>query len=212
MPPTRICLVRHGETAWNAEQRLQGHEDISLNARGLTQAIAAAQALSSQRFAAIYCSDLQRAAVTAATIAALHGTEARLEPRFRERHFGALQGLTRTEAEVRYPGLYPRIRMREPATVPPDNGESLAAFAERISSVLLELALRHPGEDLLVVSHGGCMDIMYRLVTGKPLEEPRDFPLSNATLNWISYEAGNWALLSWDERSHLQTSCDEISA
>lgn len=210
MPITRICLVRHGETTWNAEQRLQGHEDIPLNELGLRQAQAAARALRERRFAAIYSSNLQRAADTAAEIAAQYGQEITLVPGLRERHFGIFQGLTRAEADERFPGEYARLRMREIDAVPPGDGESLANFSARVTGTLLELATGHPGEEILVVCHGGCLDVIHRMVTGKSLHAMRDFPLGNATLNWIALDDGNWKLLAWDERRHLESSADEI--
>lgn len=210
MPNTRICLVRHGETAWNAEQRLQGHEDIPLNEHGRQQARAVARALRDQRFAATYSSDLQRAADTAAAITALHGTSPVLEPGLRERHFGIFQGLTRSEADERYPGEYTRVRMRELDAEPPGGGESLAGFSARVTGKLTELAARHPGADILIVCHGGCLDVIHRMVTGKSLHAARDFPLGNATLNWIAHDDGHWQLLDWDERRHLEASADEI--
>lgn len=212
MTQTRICLVRHGETDWNAQYRLQGHQDIPLNARGLAQAAAVAQALRGERFDAIYSSDLQRAQTTARAIADVLALPLQLEARFRERHFGALQGLTRAEADQRHPGEYARVRMREPQACPPgEGGESLAGFAERIQHALLTVCTRHAGGRILIVSHGGCMDIMYRLASGKPLTEARDFPLGNATLNWLAHADESWQILSWDERRHLESSAEEIS-
>ncbi|MDP5240532.1 histidine phosphatase family protein [Uliginosibacterium sp. 31-16] len=212
MPITRICLVRHGETAWNAQHRLQGHEDIPLNPRGLAQAQAVATALASCEFAAAYHSDLQRAALTARTIAAHRPFPVIAEPALRERHFGALQGLTRDEAEQHYPGIYGKVRTREPFAGPPGNGESLNTFAQRISQALHAIAARHAGQSVLIVSHGGCMDIMYRIVTGKPLTEARDFALGNATLNWVEWQDQRWNLRVWDEKDHLSDCFDEISA
>lgn len=211
MPITRICLVRHGETAWNAQHRLQGHEDIALNEQGQAQARAVAATLQTEKFAAIYHSDLQRAAATARTIAAVCRVPVIAEPALRERHFGSLQGLSRMESEQKFPGLYTEIRTRNPHVDPPGGGESLDSFARRISNSLHDIAARHAGQSVLIVSHGGCMDIMYRVVTGKALTEPRDFPLGNATLNWIDYQDGHWNLRVWDEKAHLADCLDEIS-
>lgn len=212
MPSTRICLVRHGETAWNAEQRLQGHEDIALNAKGLAQAQAIAAALASCEFSAIYHSDLQRATATARTIASQRPAPLIAEAALRERHFGILQGITREQAEQRYPGLYAALRTHNPAMTPPGEGESLNAFATRIHDALHAIAARHLGETILIVSHGGCMDIMYRIVTGKALTEVRDFRLGNATLNWIERVGSGWKMQVWDEKAHLLDCFDEISA
>lgn len=211
MSITRICLVRHGETSWNAEHRLQGHQDIPLNSVGESQAKAVAHALSSESFFAIYSSDLVRARTTAEAIAQASGQCVQIEPAFRERHFGAFQGLTRDEADRLHPGEYTRLRMREPDAHPPGGGESLLVFGARVRDALHTVVARHAGENALVVSHGGCLDVIYRMVTGKPLHEPRDFPLGNATVNWIEFDNGVWRLVAWDERAHLTRSADEIS-
>ncbi|MEN3111554.1 histidine phosphatase family protein [Uliginosibacterium paludis] len=211
MPITRICLVRHGETAWNAETRLQGHEDIALNARGREQARAAAEALKAHAFSAIYSSDLIRARETAEAIAHDRGQSVQLDAGLRERHFGMFQGLTREEADQLHPGEYARLRTREPEATPPGGGESLLAFAARVSTTIRQIAERHADSQILVVCHGGCLDVIYRMVTGKLMNEPRDFPLGNATLNWIESGKDGWKLLAWDERAHLTRSQDEIA-
>ena len=208
---TRICLVRHGETAWNVHRRLQGHTDIPLNARGLAQARAAALALRREQFQHVYSSDLLRAAETARIIATPHALAVTLAPQLRERHFGGVQGLTWEEAEQRFPEDYGPLRARVPDAVPPEGGESLTVFSARIVGYLNELGQRHPGETLLVVCHGGCLDVAYRAATGKPLAAARDFPLGNATLNWIHIGAQGWALERWDDDAHLVETSEEIS-
>ena len=97
-PSCRICLIRHGETAWNAERRLQGHLDLPLNETGLAQAEAAARHLADEPFAALYSSDLLRTRQTATPLARGLGREMIREPRLRERHYGHFQGLTYEEA------------------------------------------------------------------------------------------------------------------
>lgn len=208
---TKICLIRHGETDWNVVHRLQGHTDIPLNATGLAQAQATAAALGSVHFDAMYCSDLQRAAKTAQIIAAPRKQQVIAEPRLRERHFGAFQGLTWDEAKERYPSHYTPLRERVVHANPPDGGESLAVFSERITAVLQEIAARHPAQTVLVVCHGGCLDVAYRAATGKPLSALRDFPLSNATLNWLSIGQQGWHLDKWNEENHLVDTREEVS-
>lgn len=208
---TRICLIRHGETDWNVVRRLQGHTDIPLNKKGVAQAKATALALKSADFHAIYCSDLQRATETARIIATHLRLQAVNEPRLRERHFGAIQGLTWEEAEQRFPHHYAPLRTRVPDASPPEGGESLQVFSARITAILEELANRHRGETLLVVCHGGCLDVVYRAATGKPLEAPRDFALGNATLNWISIGPLGWQLDHWNGEAHLVETSEEVS-
>jgi probable phosphoglycerate mutase len=209
--PVRLCLVRHGETAWNAERRLQGHLDLPLNETGLVQAEATAASLRGHQFAAFYCSDLVRARQTAAAAERLLDLVPALEPDLRERHYGAFQGLTYEEARGRFPEAYARFDAREPGFAFPDGGESLAGFAARIRAALERFAARHAGQSVLIVSHGGVLDIAHRLATGKALEAPRDFVIPNAALNWITYDNGAWDLVAWADRRHLEQSRDELS-
>jgi probable phosphoglycerate mutase len=208
--PTRFCLVRHGETAWNAETRLQGHIDVPLNDIGRAQALAAASSLATQSFDALYSSDLSRTVETAAAAGALLRLEVRRTQSLRERCLGGFQGLTRAEAQARYPVEYARFRARDLDHPPPDEGESLSAFSARVEAAFASLAEKHRGETLLVVTHGGVLDIAHRLTTGRSLELRRDFPLLNAALNWIEHRDGRWVLLKWGEADHLVRARDEI--
>jgi 2,3-bisphosphoglycerate-dependent phosphoglycerate mutase len=209
---TRFCLVRHGETDWNIERRLQGQIDIALNATGHTQAdrLSRTLARTGQRFAALYVSDLSRARQTAEAIARHNGLAVVTTPRLRERHFGFFQGMTYAEAEVRIPDAYRQFKSRDPAYVP-GSGESLEVFCRRVHDFLAETAARHPGETVLLVSHGGVLDIAYRLAGQVPLTRQRDFPIPNAALNWISLCDGEWRLDRWADASHLtEDSLDEL--
>lgn len=207
---TRLCLVRHGETAWNAERRLQGHLDIPLNATGEVQARATARSLAGHRFHAAYSSDLQRARQTAGAVAAALGLEIRHDPALRERHYGVFQGLTYDEAQARFPSDYARFHSRDPDFAFAGQGESLNGFAARIVAALTAIAVRHPGEQVLVVTHGGVLDIAHRLATGKPLGAARDFTIPNAALNWLAHDADGWTLEAWAEQSHLDAARDEL--
>jgi len=133
--PTRLCVVRHGETDWNAGKRIQGHIDIPLSVVGHAQARATGNALKDESFAAIYSSDLTRARQTAEATAHLapHFAKVPLQalPELRERHYGVFEGLTYTEIATRYPEAYARHKAREPQFAPP-GGESLAALAARL--------------------------------------------------------------------------------
>lgn len=210
---TRICLVRHGETAWNAERRLQGHIDIPLNEKGHAQAHATAAGLAGEHFSAAYCSDLQRARQTAEAIVTRCGLAPTFDARLRERHYGAFQSLTYDEARDRFPDAYQRFESRDPTFVFPDGGESLQAFAARIQDALHRIAQTHRGGQVLVVTHGGVLDIAHRLATGKPLDAPRDFTIPNAALNWIEWHgnaATDWSLIAWARQEHLTDSLDEL--
>jgi len=206
---TRLCLVRHGETAWNAEQRLQGHTDVPLNEVGLAQAEATAAKLAAHRFDALYSSDLKRARQTAEASARRLGLQPVYLQALRERHFGKFQGLTYEQARQRYPAAYEQFEAREPRQ-DFETGESLEAFAERIRTAITELAARHAGQQILIVAHGGVLDTVNRMVRGLPLQPARDFVIPNAALNWISHEAGRWQIEAWAQQTHLAAARDEL--
>ena len=209
MSVTLICLVRHGETAWNVEKRLQGHLDIPLNDNGRAQAAALALGLSDMSFAAVYSSDLQRARSTAEAAAAMEGVPVQVTAELRERHCGIFQGLTQKEIAERHPEEYRRYHDRDVDFVIPE-GESLTGLAKRITATFNRIAGDHVGQSILIVSHGGVLDIIHRLATGKALGAPRDFHISNAALNWLEVIDGKWTLLKWDDTDHLDEALDEL--
>lgn len=201
-PCTRLCLVRHGETEWNAERRIQGQIDIGLNDTGHRQARAAGRWLASAGISALYASDLRRAWDTAGEIGRWLGLQAVSTPELRERRYGVFEGLTYAEAARRYPEGYAAFEGRN-ADYDFENGESLTAMFARVTGKLSEIADRHPGQSVAVVVHGGVLDVINRFVRGNPLEIPRDFLIPNAGINWISLCDGRWAVDSWGETGHL---------
>lgn len=203
-------MVRHGETDWNAVRRIQGQIDIPLNATGHAQAAATAAGLTGQRFDAIYSSDLARAWQTAQPIVAALGVPLHAAPQLRERHYGRMQGLTGEEARLQVPQVYAAYTARDSAA-DLGGGESLERFAERVAESLDDFAAAHAGQTLLLVTHGGVLDIAYRVATGRGLREARDFAIPNAGMNWLEYRAASWHLLSWGERRHLETVLDEVA-
>ncbi|HQR04920.1 MAG: histidine phosphatase family protein [Proteobacteria bacterium] len=209
MSATRFCIVRHGETAWNAARRMQGHLDIPLNATGHAQARAVARHLAGEAFDAVLSSDLARAMATATPVARALGIEARPEPRLRERHYGVMQGLTHDEVMMHFPADGPRIRMRDPA-YDFRGGETLPDFAGRITAVVDEAARAHPGGRVLLVCHGGVLDVFYRKALGRGLSGPRDFPIPNAGINRLEVAGGRWRLVEWAYCGHLEESLDEV--
>ncbi len=210
MSPTRFCIVRHGETAWNAQRRIQGQLDIALNDTGRAQSRALAAVLAGRLFAALYASDLARARQTAQAAAETLGLEVRLSPVLRERHYGVFQGLTHDEARARHSDHYRRFECRD-THFGFDTGESLLQFQSRVMDGLSALARAHPGGDVLVVSHGGILDIARRAATGTSLQAQRDFPLPNAALNWLAYDDGAWRLLAWAQNATQAPSLDELA-
>ena len=205
MSITRFCLVRHGETDWNAARRLQGHADIGLNARGLAQAGQMARALKNIKlqFDVLYTSDLQRAAKTAQAIEELFETSAIPNAALRERHLGALQGLTTDEAPMREPDLWKSHLSRNIEENLRD-GESIQQFADRIKTALVEICEEHSGKTILLVSHGGALDMMYRIASNQALDAEKAVTVPNASLNWISHDGLAWKVNSWADTSHLQ--------
>lgn len=207
---TRLCLVRHGETAWNAERRIQGQLDVPLSAVGHAQARAAANWLAREEFAAIYSSDLARALHTAEAAAHLLKLPIRRRVELRERHYGVFQTLTYGEMQRRYPREYARFLARDEEFAFPDGGESLRRFAGRVNRCVDEIVAAHPGGQVLIFTHGGVLDVLHRRASGRPLSAPRDFEIPNAGLNWLEADNGQWTLLSWAERGHLAEALDEL--
>ncbi len=211
-PMTRICLVRHGETEWNAERRIQGQIDIALNETGLQQAAAAGRWLSAAGIAALYSSDLQRAWRTAELIGSQIGLTPLPVPEMRERRYGVFEGLTYDEARERHPAGYAAFEGRN-ADYAFENGESLGEMYERVTGKLKEIAAGHPGQVIAIVLHGGVLDIINRFVRGNSLETPRDFLIPNAGINWIAAVDGVWHLETWGETDHLEPGAlDELPA
>jgi probable phosphoglycerate mutase len=205
MEPTRILAIRHGETAWNVDTRLQGHLDIPLNDVGLRQAQHLAQALAQRdTIDAIYASDLSRAHTTAQAIALAMGQTVNTHVGLRERHFGAFQGRTFAQVEVELPEHAWHWRKRTPDWVPPQGGESLLTLRERIVNTVNELASRHPGQQIVVVAHGGVLDILYRAATRLDLQAPRTWGLTNTAVNRLLWTSEGLSLVGWGDTSHLE--------
>ena len=204
---TELILIRHGETAWNAEMRFQGHQDSALTATGIAQAEAAAAHLRAYAPTALYASDLPRTLQTAQPIARATGLTVIQEPALRERNLGIFEGLTRTELERRYPADYARYIAREPDYVIP-TGESLSQLSQRSVRIAEKIALRHPGERVAIVSHGAFITTLLRQIMGQPLHLPSTFTVHNGSLSRIQYTStsGTWTLLSLGELLHTNGS------
>jgi probable phosphoglycerate mutase len=199
---TRICIIRHGETDWNVEARIQGHTDIPLNETGRAQALAMAFNAGHQRFHAIYSSDLARARETAQALAQREGHEVRLLSQLRERHFGIFQGMTAAEAAARHPAAHARYLARD-LDYDFETGESLVRFAARVTDAIDWLVRHHAGQTIAAVAHSGVLDIVYRRATGRALGAPRDFKIPNCALNWFDFDVRGWHLEAWGDRHHL---------
>ena len=212
MQVTRILAVRHGETAWNRDTRIQGHTDIDLNDQGRLQARRLALALRDEPLAAIYASDLSRARATAQAVADLQGQAVQTHPGLRERRFGRFEGLTWAEIEAQHPEEALAWRKRHPEVAPP-GGESLLQLRERIVSTVQALASRHAGEQIMIVAHGGVLDILYRASTRLDLQAPRTWELPNTAVNRLLWSPEGLSLVGWADTTHLQDAgLDEQSA
>ena len=202
MQRTHVIIVRHGQTEWNIAGIRQGHLDSRLTSRGILQAKALGERLSREKFAAIYSSDLGRAVQTAMAIADVTGHEVITDPRLRERHLGIFQGLNGDQIQSRYPEERRLLRSIGPDYVIP-GGESMRQQVERNVGYLNELAEKHAGETVVVVTHGGVVSGFFRHTLAIPLDAPRRFEFVNAGLNVFFREDGNWMLLTWGDVSHL---------
>lgn len=206
---TRFCVVRHGETAWNAEGRVQGQLDVPLSEVGLAQARAVAHALAGERFDALYSSDLARVRQTAAPAAARLGLEVRCDPALRERHYGLFQGLTYAQCRTERPADYARFKAKE-LHYDFGNGETLAGFNQRVLEFMHCLSERHAGEKLLVFTHGGVLEMLYRHAMQRGLSTPRDFEIPNAALNVLFKNTQGWKIERWADVSHLDVALDDL--
>ena len=194
--------MRHGQTRWNTEQRIQGHTDEPLDDTGRWQAARLAQALAGEGITAIYSSDLRRAHATALALAAATGVTVATDLRLRARAFGRFEGATFTEIAQRWPDEALRWRRREPGFAP-GGGEPLDAFFARSVAAVAQLAARHPGQAIAVVAHGGVLDCLYRAALRIALDAPRTWQLGNASINRLLYAGGACTLVGWNDAAHL---------
>jgi 2,3-bisphosphoglycerate-dependent phosphoglycerate mutase len=199
---TRVLAVRHGETAWNVDTRLQGQIDISLNATGQMQARRLALALADEGIEAIVASDLVRARDTAQAVADITGLPLATDAGLRERHFGIFQGHTYAEVERLWPEESARWKKREPDFGAP-GGETLQGFYERCVASATRLAAAHAGRTLLLVTHGGVLDCLHRAAARIPLNAPRTWELANTGVNRLLYSPEGFTLVGWGDTQHL---------
>lgn len=199
---TTLVLVRHGETIWNRDGRVQGALDSPLSALGAAQAAAVATALADEGLTRIWCSDLGRTRATVAALATRTRIEVVYDHRLRERCYGELEGWTYQEIRERFPKQFERLDSRDP-TFEPAGGESAITFRDRVVAVMHDIVAQSEGERVAVVTHGGVVGIMYRHVREIPLDARRDYPLLNASINRFRCVQGLWQLITWGDVSHL---------
>lgn len=199
---TRVILARHGQTTWNDGARFQGHQDSPLTETGIQQAAALGRRLELEQISAVYSSDLGRAMQTAEFIAGKTKHRVISDARLREQCLGIFEGLSKDEIPTRYPQEWKQYHSRDPEYVVP-GGESPRGRFEMGLGFLEELAVRHRGESIVVVTHGGLVQGMFRHVTGIPFREARRFSIQNAAYNvFLRHEEG-WSVQTWGDVSHL---------
>ena len=202
-------MIRHGETAWNAEGRVQGQLDIPLNDVGRAQAHATATALAGHDFTAIYCSDLTRVRQTCEPAARKFALPVTYMAELRERHYGMFETLTYVEVREKFPEQYARFRDKDP-DFDFEGGETLRRFNDRSLKAIGDLIARHSGEEILVFTHGGVLEMVYRHAKAVGLSSHRDFEIPNAGINWIEVTADQWKVWAWAEVAHLEAALDDL--
>ena len=206
---THFLIVRHGETLWNREHRIQGHRNSELSTTGLTQAEAVARRLAREGASHLVSSDLGRTVQTATPLAQVTGLTIHTDARLRERHYGVFEGLEPAEIRARYPADYARWQAREPDYAMP-GGESLMQLRARISLCMEEIADQGHAK-VIVVTHGGVLDALYRIATATPVDTVRNWELANASVNDIVIENGAWRVVGWGDIAHLNETSDDFA-
>jgi len=205
---SEILLLRHGETLWNIEGRIQGHGDSPLSAEGLAQADALARRLVAERPDVLYTSDLGRARQTMAPIARATGLAPRIDPALRERCYGVFEGRTWPEIERDFPQEYAQHLSGSPQ-VRAQGGESMLEFHERAVGALTRIAESAADGKVVIVAHGGVLGMLYRHIANIPLAAPRTYAMPNASINRFSFKSGLWCLIAWGDLSHLDHAVPE---
>ncbi len=206
-PPTDILIIRHGQTAWNTQKRLQGHSDIPLNENGRLQAVTLAKILRDEPLDAIFSSDLQRAYQTAYEIAKIHNLPVHQDRSFRERCYGICEGMKDGEIREAYPESYKAWYAADPDHFFPDGErktESPRQFHHRAVNAIREAATRYPGKKIAIVTHFGVIETAYRTAQNIPLGTHCRMPVLNTSINRFRWTGDTLELLQWGEASHLE--------
>jgi broad specificity phosphatase PhoE len=198
----RILIVRHGETDYNAQHRWQGHLDIPLNYMGIQQAEKAAAYLANEPVDAIFASDLSRAFMTAEAIAKLRQMRVIPEPRLREIHVGAFQGLTRAELEQRFPEEL--VCWNNDDAYAPPQGESRLQLQERAYAAFQDITNRDDMQSVLIVSHGGTLRMLFRKLL--PPEQIEGLRFNNTSISILERQKTAWKMIAINTTRHLDSS------
>lgn len=203
--PTRLVLVRHGQSTWNRVHRIQGQLDPPLSDEGRRQAgLLGRRLAASHRFVAAYSSDLQRAFETADLAGAASGIAPQPMRGLREIFLGDWEGLTSEEIAARYPAAWARW-VKEPDWDLVPAGEGAAAFEARVATTLDEIAERHPEGDVLVVTHGGVIQVALHRIVGKSSRGIFLFKIQNASISLIERRNGRAVVGGVNDVAHLES-------
>lgn len=199
---TRFVILRHGETQWNVESRIQGHTNSELTPLGRRQAEALGKRMAGEAFDVLVSSDLTRAVDTASSVATRTGHPIVMDARFRERCFGVAEGLTYGELDHQYPDAFSRVRETDPDFEIP-GGESRRQFQSRVKAAFESLAAQHRGKRVVVVAHGGVLAALYRVMHGIAVGAPHPIPIANASFNAVAFDGTTWITETWGDTGHL---------
>ncbi len=200
---TTLVLIRHGETEWNRQARIQGHTDSALTVDGVAQAEAGAARLRIEKFDAMVASDLGRTRHTAEILNRPLQLPLRFDVGLRERCFGVGEGRVYAELDAEYPELFSRVRETDPHYAIP-GAETRAEFHQRTTTALQAIADDHRGQRVLVVTHGGVLGAVYRWLNGLPIASPHLIDIPNLGYNRILVSGNDWKIDTWGDISHLK--------
>ncbi len=201
MTTTTLIVIRHGETFWNREQRIQGHLNSALTPEGIAQAEACAMRLADEQIDVVVASDLGRVQHTAEILVRGRTLPVALDVSLRERCFGIGEGLTYAEMDAQYPQMFATTGLVDAEFTLPE-GESRAVFHQRIKSSIEGISATHAGKRVLVVTHGGVLGVIYRWLNDLPVGSLK-IAIPNVGYNRISAGNDGWKIEIWGDTSHL---------
>jgi probable phosphoglycerate mutase len=206
---TTFILIRHGETEWNREGRIQGHMDSPLTPTGIEQAQACALRLKVEPIDHVIASDLARVKHTTEILATALDAMIEFEPALRERSYGIGEGMTFAELDAIHPEMYSSLRTTDPDfTV--EGGESRRQFHDRVTRAMRAIADAHPGKRVLVVTHGGVLGVIYRWIMKLPIATAYKVDIPNVAYNRVVHCSGTWTLEAWADTDHLDVRTFEV--
>ena len=205
---TTLILIRHGETFWNRDHRIQGHLDSALTPEGIAQAEAGAKRLLPERIDAVVASDLGRVRHTAQLLIAGRALPITFDATLRERCFGIGEGMTYAEMDDHYPQLFAQAGLVDAEFTLP-GGETRVGFRARAIASIERLAAAHAGKRLLVVTHGGVLRAIYHWVNNLPVASSQRVAIPNVAYNRLCIQPDGWKIEVWADTSHLTESTFE---